>query len=314
MKIAFLGNFVVDFTSETHWAKSIESLGHQVDRLQETKVPTDLILQAALKSDIFVWVHTHGFNLRGTITMPQVLERLKEAGIPTVAYHLDLYMGISRWKEYENDPYLRNLQYFFTVDKFMAEWVNKNTKTKAFYVPAGVYDKECVMLPPQQVGYEIIFTGSRSYHAEHPFRPQLIDFLRNTYGRRFIHVGNDGEVSMQRGMNLNRIYRNAKIVVGDTLQVNFDYPYYYSDRLFEVPGRGGFSIFPDIKGVEDCYEDKKEIVLYKHGDLQDLKEKIDYYLAHGAEREAIRLAGHERTKSDHTYINRWEFILDKVTK
>lgn len=312
MKIAFLGNFVVNFTSETHWAKSIESLGHQVQRLQETSAPTDLILKTALDSDVFVWVHTHGFKLKGSLTMPQVLEKLKEAGIPTVAYHLDLYMGISRWKEYENDPYLRDLQYFFTVDKFMADWVNKNTKTKAFYLPAGVFDRECTMLPPQRVRYDIIFTGSRGYHAEHPFRPQLIDFLRQTYGQRFIHIGNDGEVGMQRGMRLNQIYRNAKIVVGDTLQINFDYPYYYSDRLFEVPGRGGFSIFPDIKGVEECYEPGKEIVLYKHGDFDDLKEKIDYYLAHEEEREAIRKAGFERTKRDHTYVNRWQFILDKI--
>lgn len=310
MRIAFLGNFQVDFTSETHWARSIESLGHEVLRMQERSFTADRVLHIASKSDIFVWVHTHGWDTPGN--MSDVLKELKKQGIPTVAYHLDLYMGISRWQQYENDPYLKEMQYFFTVDKFMAEWVNKNTKTKAYYVPAGVYDKECIMFPPQQVRYEIIFTGSKKYHPEHQFRPQLIEFLQQTYKKRFIHIGNDGEVGMQRGLNLNRIYRNAKIVVGDTLQVNFDYPYYYSDRMFEVPGRGGFSIFPNIKGAEECYEDGKEIVFYKHGDFQDLKEKIDYYLDHDAEREAIRLAGFKRTLQDHTYVKRWEFILDKV--
>lgn len=310
MKIAFLGNFQVDFTSETHWAKSIESLGHEVVRIQESGASAYDILEVAKKCDVFVWVHTHSFKIQGD--MSRVLKELNKNKIPTVAYHLDLYMGISRWKEYENDPYLREMQYFFTVDKFMAEWVNKNTKTKAFYVPAGVYDRECIMLNQQRVNYDIVFTGSRSYHPEHPFRPQLIDFLQKTYGQRFIHIGNDGEVGQQRGLRLNQVYRNAKIVVGDTLQINFDYPYYYSDRLFEVPGRGGFSIFPDIKGVEENYEPGREIVLYKHGDLQDLKEKIDYYLAHETEREAIRRAGFERTKLDHTYINRWKTILEIV--
>lgn len=310
MRIAFLGNFQVDFTSETHWARSIESLGHQVIKMQERTATADIVLREASLSDIFVWVHTHGWETPGD--MSTVLQILKKMGIPTVAYHLDLYMGISRWKEYENDPYLKEMQYFFTVDKFMAEWVNDNTETKAYYVPAGVYDKECIMFPAQEVRYDIIFTGSKGYHPEHPFRPQLIDFLTRTYGMRFIHIGNDGEVKQKRGLELNRIYRNAKIVVGDTLQINFDYPYYYSDRLFEVPGRGGFSIFPNINGVEECYEDGKEIVLYEHGNLQDLKEKIDYYLTHDAEREAIRLAGFKRTLQDHTYVKRWEFILDKV--
>lgn len=317
MKIAFLGNFRVDYTSETHWVKSIESLGHEVVRLQESEASTEHVIVEASKADLFIWVHTHGWQTQSMTrsqTMADVLDILKERGVPTAAYHLDLYMGISRWKEYENDPYLKKLQYFFTVDKFMADWVNENTETKAFYIPAGVYDKECIMMPQQNVGYDIVFTGSRNYHAEHPFRHQLIDFLKATYGRQFIHIGNDGEVRQTRGLALNQIYRNAKIVVGDTLQINFDYPYYYSDRLFEVSGRGGFSIFPDIKGVEDCYEDKKEIVLYKHGDLQDLKEKIDYYLTHPEEREAIRLAGFERTKRDHTYVSRWSEILEKINE
>lgn len=311
MKICFLGNFAVDFTSETHWAKSIETLGHTVVRLQETTASADKVLEAALGCDIFVWVHTHSVKINGD--MKDVLKKLKKAKIPSVAYHLDLYMGLNRWSEYADDPYLSSLEYFFTVDKFMAEWLNEHTKIKAFYLPAGVFDRECIMLPKQNVRYDIIFTGSRKYHPEYPFRPQLIDFLKKTYGNRFIHIGNDGDVGPQRGMRLNQIYRNAKIVVGDTLQINFDYPYYYSDRAFEVPGRGGFSIFPNIKGIEDCYEDGKEVVLYKHGDLDDLKNKIDYYLTHESEREAIRKAGFERTRREHTYVNRWKFILDTVT-
>ena len=312
MKIAFLGNFIVDFTSETHWAKSIESLGHTVVRLQETLVPTDFILAEALNADMFVWVHTHGVKLGGTLDMSEMLSRLKDNGIPSVAYHLDLYMGLERWKEYEDDPYIRDVEYFFTVDKLMADWLTDNTGVKAYYLPAGVYGEECVMMGPQRVGYDIVFTGSRNYHKEYPYRPQLVDFLRKTYGNRFIHIGNDGEVGQKRGLALNQIYRNAKIAIGDTLNLDFKYPHYFSDRLFEQPGRGAFQIFPDIKGVEDNYEDGREIVLYRHGDLEDLKSKIDYYLSHESEREEIRKAGFERTRRDHTYAHRWKYIIDTV--
>ena len=51
---------------------------------------------------------------------------------------------------------------------------------------------------------------------------------------------------------------------------------------------------------------------YEHGNLKDLKQKIDYYLTHDDEREAIRLRGHERTKRDHTYVNRWKTILEEL--
>lgn len=314
MKVAFVGNFRVDFTSETHWAKSLESLGHEVIRMQEHTTTTETILEKSLECQMFVWVHSHRVVIPGTMKIEAVLKELKKKKIPTVAYHLDLYMGLDRWKTYETDPYMNALEYFFTVDKYMEEWLNKNTKTKAFYLPAGVFDREVTMMQPQRVLYDIIFTGSGEYHSEFPFRRELVRFLDDTYRNRFIHIGHGGDIGQKRGMQLNQIYRNAKIVVGDTLQLNFDYPYYYSDRLFEVPGRGGFMIFPDIKGVEDCYEDGKEMVFYKHGDLADLKAKIDYYISHNEEREVIRRAGFERTKRDHTYLERWTTIIDTLKK
>lgn len=313
MRIAFLGNFIVDFSSEVHHVKSLESLGHTVVKLQEGKTTKEELLEEGLKSDLVVAIHTHSWVTPGLLTWQFISDEFKAAGIPFITYHLDLWFGISRQKDLEDD-YYKSLHHFFTVDKVMADWLNENTNTKGHYLPAGVYDAECSMMNPQKVGYEIVFTGSRGYHPEYPYRPQLVDFLRNTYGLRFIHIGNDGEVGQKRGLALNQIYRNAKIAVGDTLNINFSYPYYFSDRLFEQSGRGAFQIFPNIKGVEDCYEDGKEIVLYEHGNLQDLKEKIDYYLTHDVEREAIRRAGFERTRRDHTYVKRWEKILETLNE
>jgi hypothetical protein len=311
MRVVFVGNFHVDYTSETHHAKSLESLGHEVIRLQETVATRDQILEQGLKSDLVVIIHTHGWHTNGVVSWKDLSDTLKKHNIPFITYHLDLWFGLQREKDL-NDEYYDSLHHFFTVDKLMADWLNGHTKTKGHYLPAGVYDKECIMLPSRSVGYDIVFTGSRKYHAEHPYRPRMIDFLRQTYGRGFLHVGNDGEVGQKRGLILNQIYADAKIAIGDTLNIGFAYPYYFSDRLFEQSGRGAFQIFPYIKGIEDLYVDKKEIVLYEHGNLDDLKQKIDYYLAHADEREAIRRAGFERTKKDHTYKHRWQEILTEL--
>lgn len=310
MRIAFLGNFAVDFSSEVHHVKSLESLGHTVVRLQEGKTTKEQLLEEGLKSDLVVVIHTHGWITPGILTWEFISKELRAHNIPLITYHLDLWFGLAREKDLYEDEFYSHLHHFFTVDKKMADWLNETTNIKGHYLPAGVYGAECIEMKPQRVGYEIVFTGSRGYHPEYPYRPQLVDFLRKAYGLRFIHIGNDGEVAPKRGLALNQIYRNAKIAIGDTLNINFEYPYYFSDRLFEQPGRGAFQIFPNIKGVEDCYEDGKEIVLYEHGNLQDLKEKIDYYLVHDAEREQIRKAGFERTKRDHTYVKRWEKILE----
>jgi len=309
MRITFLGNFKVDYTSETHHVKSLEALGHEVIKLQETVATKEQLLDEGLKSDLVVVIHTHGWSTPGDMTWDYLSSQLKDNNIPLITYHLDLWFGLNRQSDLD-DEYYQSLHHFFTVDKLMADWLNENTRVKGHYLPPGVYGKECVMKNGRNVGYDIVFTGSRKYHSEYPYRPQLVDFLRQTYGRRFLHIGNDGEVGQQRGLALNQIYADAKIAIGDTLNIGFNYPYYFSDRLTEQPGRGAFQIFPNILGVEDMYVSNEEIVLYKHGDLNDLKQKIDYYLSHPNEREKIRKAGFERTVKDHTYVSRWKTILE----
>ena len=313
--VVFLGNFEVPYSSENHHVKSLESLGHTVQKMQEKKASSEAILKAALDSDLFVWVHTHKWQTPGNMSMDEVLNRLKEANIPTMSYHLDLWMGIERQKDLEQDNFYKTIGHFFTVDKLMADWFNENTNVVGHFLTAGVYDKECYIhndYNPYDFQYDVIFVGSKGYHHEYKYRPELIDFLRKTYGKRFLHVGGDGDTGTVRGDDLNKIYAKSKIAIGDSLNIGFKYPYYTSDRLFESTGRGGFTIYPRIKGLEDYFEDGNEIVFYEHGNLQDLKTKIDYYLLDGLSREKIRLAGHERTKNEHTYVHRWATIMKEL--
>jgi len=312
--IIFLGNFEVSYSSENHHVKSLESLGHTVTKLQEKKVGSTEILMKALNSDLFIWVHTHRWQTPGSRTMADVLKELKAAGIPTMTYHLDLWFGIEREKDLKNDDFYTSIGHFFATDKLMCDWFNKNTQVKGHFLPAGVYDKECYIhedYNPKYFDYDVIFVGSKGYHPEYPYRPQLINHLKSVYGKRFLHVGGDGDTGTVRGDALNKIYARSKIAIGDSLNIGFDYPYYTSDRMFESTGRGGFTIYPRIKGLEDLFTDK-EIVLYEHGNLKDLDEKINYYLEHDKEREIIRMAGNKRTKADHTYMNRWSTIIKEL--
>jgi len=313
-KITFLGNFQVEFSSENHHAKSLEALGHTVVKFQEGRGTTmGKVFREASTSDLFVWVHTHGWNTPGQERV-DILRGLKYAGVPTMTYHLDLWFGLKRQNDLQDDPFYKNIGHFFATDKLMADWFNENTAVRGHFLPAGVFGPECYVHPDYDgtFDYDVIFVGSKGYHPEYPYRPQLVNFLRETYGDRFLHVGGDGDTGVMRGDDLNRIYARSKIAIGDTLNINFNYPYYSSDRLFESTGRGGFTIYPNIAGLDAFFEDKKEIVFYEHGNLRDLKTKIDYYLEHDQEREAIRLAGHERTKGEHTYKHRWATILKEL--
>lgn len=308
MKIVFLGNFSVEYSSENHHAKTLEYLGHEVIKLQEGQNTGQDILRHCLGADLFIVVHTHGWQTPG-LSLAEVLRNLK-GKIPTLTYHLDLWLGLERQKDLETDDFYKLIDHFFCTDKLMADWFNEHTEVKGHFLPAGVFHEETYLLDMQKTN-DIIFVGSRGYHPEWQWRPQLIDWLADTYKEKFKHFGNDG-LGVVRGNDLNKLYASSKIAVGDTLCLNFNYPYYLSDRVFETTGRGGFLLMPYIKGIEDCFEIGKEIVTFKFGDFKDLKSKIDYYLEHDEEREAIRLAGFERTKKDHTYKYRWIKILETI--
>ena len=307
MRIAFLGNFAVPYSSETHHARSLETLGHEVIRLQEPSTAVSVITEQALRADAFVWIHTHGWDTPG---IDFALRAIKNAGIPTLTYHLDLWWGLQRQKDVRSSPYW-DLDHFFTVDKKMADWLTDNTPVKGHYLPAGVFDEECfISSEPSPFANDVIFVGSRGYHPEWPWRPQLIDWLRDTYGSRFTHIGGDGDSGTLRGAALNAAYSGSKVAVGDTLCLGFDYPWYASDRLFEAPGRGGFQIFPRIKGIPELFDGTMEF--FNFGDFDGLKDLIDYYLEHDQPRESLRTMCHEHVKKHHTYVQRWETILETI--
>jgi hypothetical protein len=309
-KITFLGNFRVDYTSESHHAKTLESLGHEVIRLQESETTSEVVLENARQSALFIWIHTHGWPTPGRFTMQDVLLKLKKYKVPSMTYHLDLWFGLSRQRDLRTKPVYKYIDHFFTVDGKMANWFNTRTTVKGHYLPAGVYDKECTYTP-SKLREEVIFVGSKTYHSEWPYRPKLINFLSKTYGTRFNLYGKEG-LGIVRGQDLNNLYASTKVVVGDTLCPNFNYPDYWSDRIYETLGRGGFLIHPYISGLEKEFEDKKHVVFYEYNNLDQLKQLIDYYLEHEEEREKIRKSGHEMVKNNYTYKNRWQTILREL--
>lgn len=305
--IAFLGNFSTPHSSESHHAKTLENMGFSVTRLQENHTSPGQIAAQAAGADLFVWIHTHGWSTAG---MDTVLATLRRARIPSITYHLDLWMGLRRQSDIASSPYW-NIDHFWTVDQRMADWLNKHTPVQGHFIPAGVFADECYISDQRSPhANDVIFVGSRRYHPEWPWRPQLIDWLAATYGPRFTHVGMDGVASV-RGEALNALYSSSKVAVGDSLCAGFDYPFYTSDRLFEAPGRGAFQVFPDIVGVRDWFP-PDTLKLFKFNDFSGLKRLIDHYLVFDEEREALRLAGHEHVKAHHTYTHRWRTILTEL--
>ena len=81
-----------------------------------------------------------------------------------------------------------------------------------------------------------------------------------------------------------------------------------STRSFQIPACGGFMLHERNPEVLELYEEGKEIACF--ASAQEAAEKIDYYLAHTAEREAIAAAGHARAVPAYSYTARMATLLD----
>lgn len=312
MKIAYVGNYKIDFTTENHIAKTLEAMGHEVVRIQEYPQALPGWCEKLVPKDTDLLLYTRTWGKMVTL---DDLAYLKQLGIPTASYHLDLYVGLSRQSGIESDPFWRT-EYVFSADGdpesqkfFESKGINHH------WLLPGVFDQECYMAEPNddpRLQGDVIFVGGGAEygHPEWPYRYELVKFLEGTYGNRYKKYGHP-QLTV-RGAELNQLYANAKIAVGDSVNIGFKHKNYTSDRLFESMGRGAFIIYPRIEGVAEIFEEGVNAVFYEHGNLEDLKQKIDYYLEHDEEREAIRKAGFEFVSASQTYSKRLSELLDVI--
>ena len=142
----------------------------------------------------------------------------------------------------------------------------------------------------------MIFVGAKDYHAEYPFRRQLVEFLGETYGERFKHV------TGVRGHELNNVYASAKVVVGDCIFAGT--PFYWSDRLPETVGRYGFLLHPQVEGLNiPCG-------VYEPQNLQSLEKEIEYHLSlSDGWRHQWAVEAAEDVRAKHTWTVRMKEIL-----
>lgn len=308
MNVVFLGNFDVPYSTENDFAKTYEKLGHKVTKLQENRTTTSKILQACERADLFHYVHTHSWETPGLHSMEYVLEHLN---CYSISVHLDYWRGLAREKDVGNHPFWKT-DFVFTADGGSNDWYREKG-INHYYSPAGILEDSCYLgQKDERFSFDVVFVGSKGYHPEWAYRPQLINWLESIYQEKFERVAGDTRHGTIRGAELNNLYNSAKVIVGDTLCLNFNHPDYYSDRLFETVGRGGFLIFPKIKGIEKMFKLGEELITYEFGNFDQLKGLIDYYLEHEEERDKIRLAGMERVKNEHTYTHRLSKILETL--
>ncbi len=150
----------------------------------------------------------------------------------------------------------------------------------------------------------IVFMGTY-YSGQFPLseaRKDMVNNLRKTWGMGFSVYGNNWsrECRYKCESQEAEIYNRAKIAV---IQSHFnDIGRYSSDRLWRAMGCGIMCLVNHYPGIELEFEIGKHLDTWKT--LDELNEKIQFYLDRPELREQIGLAGYELAHSQCTWKHR----------
>lgn len=294
--LILIGSFL-NFHDEGYIAQAFEDLGWCVKRFEASNTISDQIL-SEIETKKYQFVLTVNRELKDG-NFKKILGKIK-----TVFWLFDLYFGTQREYLLQINP-LFNSDFVFSTDGGHQKEF-KELGINHFCLRQGIYKSEAYIgRSRKEFENDIIFVGT--INSIDPNRDKLIDFLQRTYGKQFKWWGRSGPNEI-RGKDLNDLYASTKIVVGDSCYS----PNYWSIRIYDVLGRGGFLIFPKIPGLENEFVYDKHFVSYEHGDYQDLKKKIDYYLEHIEERNKIKLEGFKYCRENYNFKSRCQNLIEII--
>lgn len=82
-------------------------------------------------------------------------------------------------------------------------------------------------------------------------------------------------------------------------------------RVWDILGSGGFLLTNYQAEIPYYFEEGKDLVCFDG--IEDMRDKVRYYLSHEEERVKIARSGYEKVKEHHTYVDRLSKIL-KIVK
>lgn len=106
-----------------------------------------------------------------------------------------------------------------------------------------------------------------------------------------------------------------KVFHASKINLNFTIPNIKSGiplRIWDVLGSGGFLLTNYQAEIPYYFEEGKDLVCFDG--IDDLREKVRYYLAHEEEREAIARSGYQKVKVHHSYVERINAMLEQIER
>jgi spore maturation protein CgeB len=241
---------------------------------------------------------------------PKALQELKSRGVITVLWFVEDYLRFTYWREMA-----KHYDFVFTIQKGECiEKIKAAGAREVHYLPTACdpffhAPLELSKEDKEKWGSPISFVGA-GYHnrvqtfaalGNYPFKiwgsewPTIKPFdrmvqedSRRIKPEEYVKIFNATEVNL----NLHSSSERGGVdPTGD----------FVNPRTFELASCGAFQLCDDRQLLPELFSN-----------LEDMREKIEYYLAHPEERTAVRERARARVLKDHSYERRMEQMLSAI--
>lgn len=297
------------WTTETVWGESLALLGHDVIPVDEESTPWSQRTAMAEDCDLFLWTSTWGYAERHAQWAAESMRYLNER-MPTAALHLDRWWGLSNREHQLADNAMFQCRWVFTPDgDHDDDWVQAGIHH--VWLPPGVYEPECVPgVPRDEWQSDVAFMGNTNYgHKEHAaHRGAMLSALRSHFGERVAFWPRDDQ-PRPFGLDTNDLMASVKVMVGDGWRGAHRY---WSNRVFECVGRGGFMVHPAISGLVELLPEGMGVSYFPPGDWAAMCELIEAGCADDEGRAEAIVKGQAFVRAEHTYTRRMETMIETM--
>lgn len=298
----------------------LKQMGHEVelfDYMAELRVNGKSAMNQKLLARVKAWSPSVTiFSLYTDQFDPEIVNKLRSHTKTFCFFHDDT------WRVEYSRYWARQFDYFSTPDLHGEIKYREIGLPNGIYLPFGCNEQMFRKLDVPKK-YEVSFVG-----GWHPYREWIIKRIRKA-GICVEVVGHHwpkGEID-QEGMI--QLFNESRINLNLSNSASWDVRYLTSSasaiinrlrskknteqmkaRIFEVSGCEAFQLSYYVEGLAKCYDIDREICVYT--DIDDLVEKIKFYLAHEELRENIAAMAYERTMKEHTFASRFQTVFQRM--
>jgi hypothetical protein len=289
-------------TNGVRATKALARLGHAVSRIDHNGITREVLHGAKM-------VLSFGTVVRAESERPGYFQRInaaKDADAISVLWYFDMCNPTQKHAPYKPKAIMRvarDVDWLVMTDHSYP-W-EKHARNFLF-LPQGVDPADFAwdVRPPEPRYRDVIFTGGIGRHFE--YRGSHLKDL----SRRFsVSVFGRGHSRRVYGADFFAAHQRARVafVPEPPPEAN---DHYWSNRIFLAAATGTPCVVGYVPGIEDYYEDGKEVIYYRTP--QELVGAVQVLVEDPARRKTLGDAARRRTLTEHSYDERCKRLLRAI--